>query len=655
MSSSNIAATGVPTIPAANGAVPLRREIRDLEANYSDQWNLYLLGLAAFTKVSETDLLYPAPGIHGEPFIPWNGVGGISDFRFGGYCTHSSILFLTWHRPYLALYEQALYAIIQGIASQFPDSVRARYVAAAKDFRLPYWDWAANVGSASAFPASISSATATIVDTDGATKVVNNPLYSYMFPSSAFSGDLDQSWSVYPGTVRYPTTQDSSATSQDDQVTQVITNENPSLRSNVSLILLSYTKFDAFSNNQWLRNGEPGQYGSLEDLHNEIHDKTGGGGHMSALEVSAFDPVFWLHHCNVDRLWAIWQALNPNSFVTAKASEGNFTTEQGAREDANSQLKPFWDASGTKFWNSTRVKETTPFGYAYPETQKWNYSTTQAYQAALRSTVTSEYGGNVLTSFFANASAAPVPTSTLAAEPAPALVSRLVERKAVAHPSTPTTGKEPIAKNAETAPAPSEENGQPKEPAAPATATVPLGVPSKFAHIVQDNSYTEWITNLRALKHGLSQTFRVLVFLGDFNPNPATWPLEANLVGRFTVLGRAPDTACAKCKADQEDELVVTGTVPLTMALLKEIVAGRLPSLKAEDVEPYLVKNLHWRVTLFNGDEKARSEVPGLSVAVVSTQVRIAEDGTPVYSEHYDLHPAITDGRPAGHGPGDDV
>lgn len=28
-----------------------------------------------------------------------------SDGAGGGFCTHSSILFLTWHRPYIALFE----------------------------------------------------------------------------------------------------------------------------------------------------------------------------------------------------------------------------------------------------------------------------------------------------------------------------------------------------------------------------------------------------------------------------------------------------------------------------------------------------------------------------------------------------------------------
>jgi hypothetical protein len=41
------------------GSVPLRLELRDLEQNQPDQWNLYLLGLDAFKKLDETqDLSY---------------------------------------------------------------------------------------------------------------------------------------------------------------------------------------------------------------------------------------------------------------------------------------------------------------------------------------------------------------------------------------------------------------------------------------------------------------------------------------------------------------------------------------------------------------------------------------------------------------------
>lgn len=47
-------------------------------------------------------------GIHGMPFVPWEGVGGDSPVQgsgWSGYCTHGNVLFPTWHRPYVALYE----------------------------------------------------------------------------------------------------------------------------------------------------------------------------------------------------------------------------------------------------------------------------------------------------------------------------------------------------------------------------------------------------------------------------------------------------------------------------------------------------------------------------------------------------------------------
>ena len=39
-------------------------------------------------------------------------------------------------------------------------------------------------------------------------------------------------------------------------------------------------------------------YGSLEDIHNAVHTLVGGGGgHMSKIALSAFDPLFWLRKC----------------------------------------------------------------------------------------------------------------------------------------------------------------------------------------------------------------------------------------------------------------------------------------------------------------------------------------------------------------------
>jgi len=45
-----------------------------------------------------------------------------------------------------------------------------------------------------------------------------------------------------------------------------------------------------------------------QQMHNGLHGWWGGPGQMSYPSVSPFDPIFYLHHCNIDRLWAMWQA-----------------------------------------------------------------------------------------------------------------------------------------------------------------------------------------------------------------------------------------------------------------------------------------------------------------------------------------------------------
>ena len=49
----------------------------------------------------------------------------------------------------------------------------------------------------------------------------------------------------------------------------------------------------------------------FEIAHNYIHALVGGNEpySMASLRYTAYDPVFFLHHSNTDRIWAIWQAL----------------------------------------------------------------------------------------------------------------------------------------------------------------------------------------------------------------------------------------------------------------------------------------------------------------------------------------------------------
>ena len=49
-------------------------------------------------------------------------------------------------------------------------------------------------------------------------------------------------------------------------------------------------------------------------LHGNVHGLTGAGQNMGSVPWAARDPVFWMHHCNIDRLWASWNkngGVNP--------------------------------------------------------------------------------------------------------------------------------------------------------------------------------------------------------------------------------------------------------------------------------------------------------------------------------------------------------
>jgi tyrosinase len=48
---------------------------------------------------------------------------------------------------------------------------------------------------------------------------------------------------------------------------------------------------------------------SLEDLSDRIHGWTSGD--MGIRSLAAYDPLFYAHHCQIDRLWALWQLKQP--------------------------------------------------------------------------------------------------------------------------------------------------------------------------------------------------------------------------------------------------------------------------------------------------------------------------------------------------------
>ncbi|KAJ8068065.1 hypothetical protein OCU04_003639 [Sclerotinia nivalis] len=352
---------GVHTgVDAQTGVRPARKDILDLQKDLPT-WSLYIQALIALQKVPEDDPLswFQIAGIHGRPYYSWGDVNWNPAAPQIGYCTHDDVLFPTWHRPYLALYEQVLASHVQVIAAKYND---ATYTTAAKNFRIPYWDWAA----VPALPPIVSDATVQIATPSG-TQNVANPLLLYKFQQFPLNGTwfpttgtntADRDLAQDPTTLRFPNAA-IQGTSQSN-----IVNENLGAVGLMSMIYSMFSKSTAFYNIATQVSTSP----SLENPHGAVHVAIGGPyGHMSQLSYSAFDPIFWLHHANVDRLFAMWQAIYPDVWMLPTSDQiGTFTIARGTSDTSASPLTPFYQPDGEAPWTSDAAHYTNTFGYSYP-------------------------------------------------------------------------------------------------------------------------------------------------------------------------------------------------------------------------------------------------------------------------------------------------
>lgn len=183
-------------ITGATGGVFPRLEIRELEQAGGETWNLFLLALIEFQAMDQKmiDSYFQIAAIHGMPWTSWDGVAGrLEDKELEdgtviqknpdmGYCPHFQVLFGTWHRPYLVLFEQKLQTIAKSIAGQFPTTTRSRYQDAANKLRLPFWDWAkALPNDQPIIPLSMSNEKARVAFPNGTAATIDNPLFDYNF------------------------------------------------------------------------------------------------------------------------------------------------------------------------------------------------------------------------------------------------------------------------------------------------------------------------------------------------------------------------------------------------------------------------------------------------------------------------------------------
>ena len=85
--------------------------------------------------------------------------------------------------------QQTLYDHVMAIAKEFQDD-RDAWIAAAKDFRMPYWDWADPKGSI--YPEDTLVETLDVIQpqSKGIPKPVPNPLYAYKFQQAKQKGTV---------------------------------------------------------------------------------------------------------------------------------------------------------------------------------------------------------------------------------------------------------------------------------------------------------------------------------------------------------------------------------------------------------------------------------------------------------------------------------
>ena len=160
------------------------------------------------------------------------------------FCPHGEPKFLIWHRPYVLMFEQALQRVSPGIT-------------------LPYWDWTSDRAQEEGIPQIFADPTYT----DPTTGEQPNPLYK--------------------AAISYPNPENWKETFRETGPLAGL----PGLRIRVQEANRLRT-YDRFSS-------------SVEQPHNGLHGWVGGC--MAYQDYSAFDPIFWVHHCFVEKLFCDWQ------------------------------------------------------------------------------------------------------------------------------------------------------------------------------------------------------------------------------------------------------------------------------------------------------------------------------------------------------------
>ncbi len=199
---------------------------------------------------------------------------------------HISPMFLPWHREYVRLLELDLQAVSGNLT-----------------LAIPYWDWADPTAGASEplWADDFMGGNGRSSDL----KVMTGP----------FAVDKGNWPIVYDDTgMNYLSRAFSSSQAAPTLPTQ------PDVAGALALDTYDVSPWDMTSDiAQSFRNNLEGWGAQLPRLHNQVHVWVGGDNATMQGQASPNDPVFFLHHSNIDRIWAQWQdASGSHTYLPAE-------------------------------------------------------------------------------------------------------------------------------------------------------------------------------------------------------------------------------------------------------------------------------------------------------------------------------------------------
>jgi hypothetical protein len=259
----------------------VRRNIIDLRKNHPIAFGKYIVALRNLELSDDWSRIC---GIHGNTFNPNDAevkcptnpdivekVGNTPDEPF--YCAHSETRFIAWHTPYIYQYELLL--------NKHNTSKDKGYIT------LPYL-FLTNEDNDYAF---VNEPKIDIVF-DGEQMTMDNPL------AAANVSYYDEKGN------KKIVTRNGFLKPKDESEVRKLKTTNKELNN-----VLYAENYPMFSSNNLFNKvlKKIIDYNPLEIPHNNIHDFIGGeGGNMSEVSISAYDPLFWMHHCNMDRFFYNW-------------------------------------------------------------------------------------------------------------------------------------------------------------------------------------------------------------------------------------------------------------------------------------------------------------------------------------------------------------